>query len=237
MVEGRARDERDDGRRGPAAARVPAASATPKRPSAPPAGSAPSSATTGRGRNFYGGPGDLSTTIEAYVALRLAGDEPEAEHMRAAAEHVRSLGRAREGTGVHAHLAGAVRRVAVGARARAAARDDAAPLLGSRSTPTTSRAGPARRSSRCRWCSRSSRSVPCRSGSTSCPARTVVAASGEVAARAAAAGPRPVPPRVRAAPTAARRASRRWRAPSAGSSTARRPTARGAGSSRRGSTR
>ena len=32
-------------------------------------------------------------------------------------------------------------------------------------------------------------------------------------------------------------ASWRWRAPSAGSSTARRPTARGAGSSRRGSTR
>ena len=24
--------------------------------------------------NFYGGPGDLSTTVEAYVALRLAGD-------------------------------------------------------------------------------------------------------------------------------------------------------------------
>jgi squalene-hopene/tetraprenyl-beta-curcumene cyclase len=26
--------------------------------------------------NFYGGPGELSTTIEAYWALRLAGDEP-----------------------------------------------------------------------------------------------------------------------------------------------------------------
>jgi squalene-hopene/tetraprenyl-beta-curcumene cyclase len=33
---------------------------------------------------FYGGPGDLSTTIEAYVALRLAGDTPDEEHMRAA---------------------------------------------------------------------------------------------------------------------------------------------------------
>src|SRR6185437_2943219 len=32
--------------------------------------------------NFYGGPGDLSTTIEAYWALRLAGDPAEAEHMR-----------------------------------------------------------------------------------------------------------------------------------------------------------
>src|SRR4051794_13238781 len=25
--------------------------------------------------NYYGGPGDLSTTIEAYAALRLAGDD------------------------------------------------------------------------------------------------------------------------------------------------------------------
>lgn len=35
--------------------------------------------------NFYGGPGDLSTTIEAYAALRLAGDPPDAAHMRRAA--------------------------------------------------------------------------------------------------------------------------------------------------------
>jgi squalene-hopene/tetraprenyl-beta-curcumene cyclase len=34
--------------------------------------------------NFFGGPGDLSTTVEAYVALRLAGDEPDAPHMRTA---------------------------------------------------------------------------------------------------------------------------------------------------------
>ena len=42
--------------------------------------------------NFHGGPGELSTTIEAYWALRLAGDPPEAEHMRAAAEFVRREG-------------------------------------------------------------------------------------------------------------------------------------------------
>lgn len=30
---------------------------------------------------FHGGPGDVSTTTEAYVALRLAGDEPDATHM------------------------------------------------------------------------------------------------------------------------------------------------------------
>src|ERR1700733_9002093 len=42
--------------------------------------------------NFYGGPGDLSTTIEAYVALRLAGDSPDASHMRAAAAFARGAG-------------------------------------------------------------------------------------------------------------------------------------------------
>ena len=36
--------------------------------------------------NFHGGPADLSTTVEAYVALRLAGDAPDAPHMAAAAE-------------------------------------------------------------------------------------------------------------------------------------------------------
>ena len=42
--------------------------------------------------NFYGGPGDLSTTIEAYWALRLAGDGADAEHMRTAAEFIREQG-------------------------------------------------------------------------------------------------------------------------------------------------
>jgi squalene-hopene/tetraprenyl-beta-curcumene cyclase len=41
---------------------------------------------------FDGGPGDLSTTIEAYVALRLAGDPAGAPHMSAAAEFVRAHG-------------------------------------------------------------------------------------------------------------------------------------------------
>jgi squalene-hopene/tetraprenyl-beta-curcumene cyclase len=42
--------------------------------------------------NFHGGPGELSTTIEAYWALRLAGDTPEQEHMRTAAAFVREQG-------------------------------------------------------------------------------------------------------------------------------------------------
>ncbi len=42
--------------------------------------------------NFHGGPGELSTTIEAYWALRLAGDPSQAEHMRAAAQFIRAQG-------------------------------------------------------------------------------------------------------------------------------------------------
>jgi squalene-hopene/tetraprenyl-beta-curcumene cyclase len=42
--------------------------------------------------NFYGGPGDLSTTIEAYVALRIAGDAPDEPHMARASAWVRSNG-------------------------------------------------------------------------------------------------------------------------------------------------
>jgi squalene-hopene/tetraprenyl-beta-curcumene cyclase len=42
--------------------------------------------------NFYGGPADLSTTIEAYAALRLAGDERRAPHMSLALEFIRDHG-------------------------------------------------------------------------------------------------------------------------------------------------
>ncbi|WP_329426005.1 squalene--hopene cyclase [Streptomyces sp. NBC_01268] len=41
---------------------------------------------------FYGGPGELSVTIEAYVALRLAGDLPDAPHMARAAAWIRERG-------------------------------------------------------------------------------------------------------------------------------------------------
>jgi squalene-hopene/tetraprenyl-beta-curcumene cyclase len=41
---------------------------------------------------FYGGPANLSATVEAYVALRLAGDSRDAEHMRRAASRVREMG-------------------------------------------------------------------------------------------------------------------------------------------------
>src|SRR5262245_53269992 len=42
--------------------------------------------------NFEGGPGELSTTVEAYTALRLAGDAVEAEHMVRAREFILANG-------------------------------------------------------------------------------------------------------------------------------------------------
>jgi squalene-hopene/tetraprenyl-beta-curcumene cyclase len=41
---------------------------------------------------FHGGPGDLSTTVEAWVALRLAGDSADEPHLTRAAEFVRRAG-------------------------------------------------------------------------------------------------------------------------------------------------
>ncbi|MFE7123290.1 squalene--hopene cyclase [Streptomyces sp. NPDC057617] len=41
---------------------------------------------------FHGGPGELSATIEAYVALRLAGDHPDEPHMARASQWVREQG-------------------------------------------------------------------------------------------------------------------------------------------------
>ncbi|GGV57619.1 squalene--hopene cyclase [Streptomyces spectabilis] len=41
---------------------------------------------------FYGGPGELSATIEAYVALRLAGDAPDEPHMARASAWIRERG-------------------------------------------------------------------------------------------------------------------------------------------------
>jgi squalene-hopene/tetraprenyl-beta-curcumene cyclase len=42
--------------------------------------------------NFFGGPGDLSTTVESYVALKLAGDPTDAAHMRQARQWVLDRG-------------------------------------------------------------------------------------------------------------------------------------------------
>ena len=42
--------------------------------------------------NYYEGDADLSTTVEAYVALRLAGDPPDADHLARAARWIRAAG-------------------------------------------------------------------------------------------------------------------------------------------------
>lgn len=42
--------------------------------------------------NFHGGPADVSTTVEAYAALKLAGDPVDAGHMRRAREFVLDAG-------------------------------------------------------------------------------------------------------------------------------------------------
>jgi len=41
---------------------------------------------------YHGGPGDLSTSVEAYVALRIAGDPADAAHMKRGAAFVREAG-------------------------------------------------------------------------------------------------------------------------------------------------
>jgi squalene-hopene/tetraprenyl-beta-curcumene cyclase len=46
--------------------------------------------------NFEGGPGDLSTTVEAYWALRVSGDTTQAAHMERAAAWIRGRGGPRQ---------------------------------------------------------------------------------------------------------------------------------------------
>ena len=83
-MEGRAGDERDDGRRGPAAARVPRHPRRGRDRALGGAGSAPSSAPTAPGRTSTAGPATCRRRSRPTAALRLAGDPPDAAHMRAA---------------------------------------------------------------------------------------------------------------------------------------------------------
>ena len=187
--------------------------------------------------NFHGGPGELSTTIEAYWALRLAGDPADAPHMRATADFIRANGgleRARVFTHVWLALFG------LWSWERVPALPPEIVLLPS-------------------W-------VPLNIYDFACWARqTIVALTLVIAHRprralpfdldelhdpcgpaarggalrasgvADAAGPRAAP--LRAPPAARRCAVSRSAARSAGSCAVRRRTARGAGSSRRGCTR
>ena len=79
---------------------------------------------------FGGGPGDLSTTVEAWVALRLAGD-PARRPAHAGRGRVRPVpGRGRGHSRVHPDLAVAGRAVVVGRRADDPAGDRAAAAVG-----------------------------------------------------------------------------------------------------------
>jgi squalene-hopene/tetraprenyl-beta-curcumene cyclase len=49
-------------------------------------------ADDGSWSTFAGGPGDLSTTVESWVALRMAGDDPTSDHLQRAASFVRGAG-------------------------------------------------------------------------------------------------------------------------------------------------
>ena len=98
--------------------------------------------------NFHGGPGDLSTTVEAWVALRLAGDRPDAPHMAAAPEFIRACGgieATRVFTRIWLALFGAV---VLGRPARAAAGDDLPAALVPAQRLRLGAAGPARPSCR-----------------------------------------------------------------------------------------
>ncbi len=78
---------------------------------------------------FYGGPGELSTTIEAYVALRLAGRRAgPAAHAAGPGVHP-GRGRAGSQPGVHPDLDGHVRRVVLGRPAGHPARADLPAVL------------------------------------------------------------------------------------------------------------
>ena len=111
-----------DRRRGPPAPPVPRdPDGRPRRPP-PPRWIRAHQRDDGTWANFFGGPPELSTTVEAYVALRLAG-RPGRRRAHGAGGRVHPRGRGHRGDpGVHPDLAGPVRAVAVGRPAGAPAR-------------------------------------------------------------------------------------------------------------------
>jgi squalene-hopene/tetraprenyl-beta-curcumene cyclase len=49
-------------------------------------------ASDGGWANYPGGPGEISVSVKAYFALKIAGDSSDASHMKAARERIRTLG-------------------------------------------------------------------------------------------------------------------------------------------------
>ena len=180
------RDQRDHGRRGPAAAAVPRHPYRGADRRQPRRWIRSQQRADGSWATFHGGPGDLSTTIEAYIGAAAR------RRRRPTRRTWCGRGRFRPGEhggierqpGLHPLLAGALRPLALARPARGAAGAGAAAAAGCRSTSTTSPAGRGRPSSR------SSMSGRC--------ARCATSASTVDELRIAAAPPRP--PRLRSRP-------------------------------------
>ena len=97
---------------------------------------------------YYDGPADLSTTIEAYVALEGPRRRPVARRNARALARDSSRRRRRQRARLHQDLARALRQISVARRAVAAAGDRRISRCGCRSISTTSPAGRAARSRR-----------------------------------------------------------------------------------------
>ena len=125
LVEGRARDQRDDGRRGPAAAGVPRHPRPRRRPTRRPAGSGPSSATTAPGRPSTAGPATCPPPSRRGSRCGWPATTADAAaHARRPPSSSAASGGIERDPGVHPDLAGAVRAVVLGRPARPAAGAD-----------------------------------------------------------------------------------------------------------------
>ena len=237
-MEGRARDQRHHGRRGPAAARVPRHPHDRGRPRRPPAGSARSSAPTAPGRRSTAAratcrPRSRRTSRCGWPAIRPTPRTCERRRVRAGRGRARARPGCSPGSGSRCSACG------LGRAAGAAAGDHVPAARGSRSTSTTSAAGPARRSCRSPSWQPSSRCGRCRSASTSCAPGSAAGHGRQPCSMG-----RVLPaPRPRAAPLRAPPAPARcggWPMRRAAEWIARPPGGRrlaGAASSRRGCTR
>ena len=239
LVAGRAADERDDGRRGHAPARVPRRAPSRADASARRRGSAPSSAPTARGRTSTAGPATCRRRSRPTGRCAWPATPPDAEHMRAAAEFIREQGgieRARVFTHLWLALFGLWSWDDVPALPPEI--DPAAAVVPAEHLRLRLLGAADDRRAVARESTPAGASAAVRPRRAATAARPAGRARRAVAARWAgcrSAGPRAA--RLRAPAAAAAAAARAGRAPSAGSCAARRPTARGAASSRRGCTR
>ena len=228
-MEGRARDQRDHGRRGPAAAEFLGIRTT-SRPSRGHAGSARSSATTAPGPTSRRARPTCPRRSRPTSRCGWPATRSDAPHMRAPRECILDAGRASSDARVHPDLARAVRAVVVGRPAGNAAGADLPAAVGPAQHLRLGLLGAADGRAADRRVGATGRSARCRSASTSCAtassARAALPAAAVVAGRVPA--PRPAAARYE------RRPSRRFAGcaleqAEPGSSTGRRPTARWGG--------